>query len=155
MVGSPFLHLPLSPHQHLPESPLLLLVREDGQVRHPGLQAPVEPTLLALAAVLPHHDASPAALADERPDRLVLVGASEEGPAAEANHPAVVADVLLVGLGDGFAGEAVGQVEAVVGIRWQLFFVHFERNCFLTYEIKVVFGREQEMKLVEALFNLF
>jgi hypothetical protein len=121
-----FLKFTLPLHDHLPEPPLLLLVRQDCQVRHAGLQTPVQPAFLALASVLPRHDAPAAALANERADSLVLVRPPEEGPAAEANDAAVVADVLLVGLGNGLAGEAVGQVVAVVGIRRKQIMFHFD-----------------------------
>ena len=47
-----------------------------------------------------------------------LVGSPEEGPTAEADDPAVVADILLVGLGHCRAGITGCQVEPVVRVLW-------------------------------------
>ena len=107
---------PLSPLKHFPEPLLLLLLRQDGRVRHSGNVAPIEPTFLALATVLDRHDAVAALLANEIVGRVVLVSSSEESSAAEANNSAVVADKLLVLLGNVPAGEAVGQVVFVIRV---------------------------------------
>jgi len=101
---------PFSALKHFPEPLLLLLFRQDGRVGHPGDVATVEPTFLALAAVLDRHNAVATLLANEIPGRVVLVSSSEESSAAEANDGAVVADVLPVGLGLLGADIAEGEV---------------------------------------------
>ena len=118
--------LPFPSLKHFPEPLLLLLLRQDGRVRHAGDVAAVEPTFLALAAVLDRHDAVAALLANEIPGRVVLVSSPEECSTAEANNTSIVADELLVLLGHVPAGEAVGQVVLVV--RVQRWVIHFDRK---------------------------
>ena len=71
--------------QHLPETKLLLLLRQDGRLGHSGFLAKPEATFLALASVGHRDDAAVAASASEVRSLGLLVCAAPESPAAEAN----------------------------------------------------------------------